>query len=80
MVIMFLPLMLFSLLSVNPDEYPAVWLLSAFPLVEISKVGGMTILLCLLGQLSVLSLLSVKLTQQIQILGESGSKNLLMEK
>ncbi len=75
MVIMFLSLML-----VDPHTYPALLLLSAFPLVEISKVGGMTIFLCLLVQVSVLSLLSVKLTQQIQILGESGSKNLLMEK
>ncbi len=77
MVIVFLPPAVLTILSLTPERCPGIWLLSAFPLVGISSVTGISILLAFIGQLTVLSLFSIKLTQKIRIVGESASQALL---
>ncbi len=77
MGIMFLPPVIFNILSLTPEKYPDIWLLSAFPLAGISSATGISILLAFIGQLAILSLFSIKLTQKIRIAGESASQALL---
>jgi hypothetical protein len=72
-----LPPIFFGLLSMTPTEDPGVWLFSAFPLLSLEYVTGMSVFLAVIGQSLAFGLLSLQLTRQLQKAGESSTKALL---
>lgn len=73
---MLVPTLTLSLLSLWPQEFPVLWLFSAFPLLAVSHASPVTILAGLLGHFSILGLLAFQLTRQLQKAGESNLKTL----
>lgn len=72
-----LPPMLLAFLSISPSEAPILWLLSTFPWIAIESAGIATIFMALLVHLTVLTLLNIRLTTQVRLVGESATKALL---
>jgi len=77
--VIFLPPLILGVLSITSDKNPGLWLFSAFAPVALinAKVSATTVFLALLGQWSVVVLLTLRLTRQLRQAGESGSKTLL---
>lgn len=74
----FLPPTLMGLLSMAPSFNTAIpWLFTAFAFTALEYVSSMAIVFSFLTQLSVFSLLALRLTQQLRKAGESESKALL---
>ncbi|MBD2181076.1 hypothetical protein [Aerosakkonema funiforme] len=71
-----LPPLGFALLGISPNEMPGLWLLSALPWLGMQYASAITIFLSLLGQLSILGLLTLQLTKKLQKAGESASQSL----
>ncbi len=65
-----------AVLGVEPLKIPFLWLLSPFPVLTLVNASITEVFLGLLAQLSVLGLLTVQLTRQLQKAGESTSKAL----
>jgi hypothetical protein len=74
--LIFLPPIVFNLLSVTPHKLPAVWLFSAFAWTAAKDATTTTVLMVLLGQWLVLILSGMQLTRQLRQAGESASKAL----
>ncbi len=72
-----LPPIFFGLLSMTPRVNPGVWLFSAFPLLSLEYVTGMSVFLAVIGQSLAFGLLSLQLTRQLRKAGESSTKALL---
>ena len=72
-----LPPIILSALRINPLDNPIPWLLSTFPWMGIQAASVTTIFLAFLGELSVLALINLRLTRQLQQAGESSTKALL---
>lgn len=71
------PPMSLSILGIEPMENATLWLLSTFPWAAIEHASTTTGLMVLLGEWTVLVLLNVRLTRQLQRVGESQTKALL---
>lgn len=75
-----LPVLVLAILSLSPHKAAGLWLFSAVPFAAIHEATAHEILLSWLGQFSIVSLLSLNLTRQVQQLGESASKALLSDR
>lgn len=71
------PPIIFSLLSMTPTETPAVWLFSAFPWAAVEKASAMSVFVAVISQSVAWGLLSLQLTRQLRLAGESSTKALL---
>ncbi|MBD2042466.1 hypothetical protein [Microcoleus sp. FACHB-672] len=71
------PPLLLILLSIDPKVQSVVWLLSTGAWPALQYASAMSVFLAFLGQLTVISLLSLQLTRQLRKAGESASKPLL---
>ncbi|HEY9828973.1 MAG TPA: hypothetical protein V6D26_00235 [Stenomitos sp.] len=71
------PPMSLSILGIEPVENSTLWLLSTFPWAGLEHAATTTGLMAVLGEWSVLVLLNVRLTRQLQRAGESQTKALL---
>ena len=71
-----LPPIVFGLLSINPNEIPALWLFSAFGWAAVKDAATSTVFLAVLGQWLGLTLLTVQMTRQLRVAGESATKAL----
>lgn len=67
-----------GILSFYPEKLPIAWLLSAFASPALVTASASAILISFLCHLSALSLLTLRLTQQLRKAGESESKAVLM--
>jgi hypothetical protein len=76
-VAMFLPPMLLGILGIQAHKIPILWLLTTYSWAGISEAATPTIFMALLGQLSILALLTFQLTRQVKLAGESATKALL---
>ena len=76
--VIILPLATMAVLGFTVHNNPDWFLISAFPVLGIEKASTTAILLTILGQWSVLALLSLQLTRQLRKAGESASKTLLV--
>ncbi len=72
-----LPPALLGMFSISPEQNPAFWLFSSFPLAGIFYASTPTIFISILGQFTVIGLLNLQLTRQLKKAGESDSKALL---
>lgn len=72
-----LPPTILLVLSITPANNPIPWLFSTFPWAGIETASLTNIFLALLGELSVLVLLNLRLIRQLQQSGESATKALL---
>lgn len=75
--LIFLPPMVFSLLSVTPDKVPAVWLFSALSWMAVKDASTTTVFMALVAQWLMLTLSGMQLKRQMRQAGESASKALL---
>ncbi len=71
-----LPPVILSLLSLFPDKAPGLWLFTPFASLSIEQASVSTIFLALLGQWSIFTLCTLRMTRQLQRAGESNSKAL----
>lgn len=71
------PPMSLSILGIEPMENATLWLVSTFPWAAIEHAATTTGLMVLLGEWTVLVLLNVRLTRQLQRAGESHIKAVL---
>lgn len=72
-----LPPTILAVLGIDPAANPIPWLLSTFPWMGIQTASVTTIFLAFLGELSLLVLINVRLSRQLQQVGESATKALL---
>ncbi len=72
----FLPPTFLAAMGINPLENPTLWLFSTFPWAGMEYAATTTLLMALLGEWSILVLLNLRLTRQLQRAGESASKAL----
>lgn len=75
--VIILPLVTMAALGFTFDQNPDWFLISVFAAIAIPKTSTTAIFLTILGQWSVLALLSLQLTRQLRKIGESNSKSLL---
>ena len=75
-----LPPVILTLLTLQPDKAPQLWLFTPFAWSAIEQASTSTIFLALLGQWSIFTLCSLRMTRQIRQAGESTSKNLFAER
>ena len=75
--VIILPLVTMAALGFTFDQNPDWFLISVFAAIAIQKASTTAIFLTILGQWSVLALLSLQLTRQLRKIGESNSKSLL---
>src|SRR5579883_148672 len=68
-VAIFLTPIVFLSLGVQPDKNPLLWLFSTFPWASLEYTATTTIFLAFLGELSVLTLLVLRLTSQLKLAG-----------
>ncbi|GAC1457098.1 MAG: hypothetical protein NVSMB70_00610 [Chamaesiphon sp.] len=73
-----LPPAIFSLLSIQPDKIPALWLFSAFfAWAAVKNAATTTVFLAILSQWLTLTFLGIQLSRQLRQAGESATKALL---
>lgn len=72
-----LPILSLTILSLEPDQAPILWLFSAFPWNTLEHLSLMSAMLGVLGQVCAVSLLSLQLTRRLQQAGASASQALL---
>ncbi len=75
-----LPPAILTLLTLAPDKAPQLWLFTPFAWSALEQASTSTIFLALLGQWSIFTLCSLRMTRQIRQAGESTSKNLFAER
>ncbi|MDB9512813.1 hypothetical protein PN499_16615 [Kamptonema animale CS-326] len=75
--VIILPLVTMAALGFTFEKNPDWFLISPFAAIAIQKASTTAIFLTILGQWSVLALLSLQLTRQLRKIGESNSKSLL---
>ena len=75
-----LPPIILGLFGVVADRYPHLWLFSTFPWAGIEKATMNTMFVALLGEWTVLALLTFQLRKQLQKAGESATKSLFAER
>jgi hypothetical protein len=68
------PPIFFTLLSMPFYQSSGIWLLTAFPWIAAKEASAIPVFLTILGQWSVTALLSLQLTRQMRLAGESSSK------
>lgn len=71
--VILLPPIILRLLSLYPYKTSGLWLFTAFPWASIEQASATTVFLALLGQWSVLTLLTLQITRQLRRAGESAS-------
>lgn len=71
-----LPAAILSLLSLSPEKAAGLWLFTPFAWTSIEHASMSTIFLALLGQWSIFTLCTLRMTRQLQRAGESASKAL----
>jgi hypothetical protein len=72
-----IPLIIFHVLSLNPEKAPVIFLFSALPQVSVEYAAAISVFLAVMGQSLAFGLLSLQLTRQLQKAGESSTKALL---
>lgn len=75
-----LPPAILTLLTLEPEKAPLVWLFTPFAWNALEQASTSTIFLALLGQWSIFTLCSLRMTRQIRQAGESASKALFAER
>lgn len=76
--VILLPYVIFAVLSMSPENHTGLWLFSAFPLfATYYSPAPITAWLAILGQWSILGILSFQLRRQLRTAGESASKAML---
>ena len=78
--VIFLPAAMFSVLSLTPEKAPGLWLFTPFAWLSIEQASVSSIFLALLGQWSIFTLCTLRVTRQLQRVGESSSKALFAER
>lgn len=73
-----LPLVILGLVSFDPTKILGLWLFTPFAGAAIQYASTVTVFLVLLGQWSILTLLTLQMTRQIRRVGESASKALFV--
>lgn len=73
------PLAIAATFGISPLEMPFMWLLSPLPILTLVNASAPIIVLSFFAQLSILGLLTLRLTRQLRKAGESASKALFME-
>ncbi|WP_353929825.1 ABC transporter permease subunit [Okeanomitos corallinicola TIOX110] len=73
----FLPLIVFSVLKIQPHQNPTPWLFSTVPWAAVEEATLGTMFMALLADLTVIALLNWRFNKQVQVLGESATKALL---
>jgi hypothetical protein len=76
-IVMFIPPIILGLLSAKPETHSLLWLFSTFPWIGIEHSATITIFMGFLAELTVLGLLNLHLTKQVNLAGESATKALL---
>ncbi len=71
-----LPPAILSLLTLEPEKFPGLWLFTPFAWKAIEQASASTIFLALLGQWSIFTLCTLRMTRQLRSSGESSSKAL----
>ena len=72
-----LPIILFLVLTVNPERFPFAWMFSILPLLGIESANAPTVLMAFLSHLVIIAGLSFSLKRQLAIAGRSASKDFL---
>jgi hypothetical protein len=75
-----LPPAILTLLTLEPEKAPGLWLFTPFAWNAIEQASASTIFLALLGQWSIFTLCSLRMNHQLQQAGESASKALFAER
>lgn len=75
-----LPPAILTLLTLEPEKVPGLWLFTPFAWNAIEQASASTIFLALLGQWSIFTLCSLRMNRQLQQAGESASKALFAER
>lgn len=74
--VILLPPAILIVLSLTPDKAPGLWLFTPFAWLSIEQASTSSIFLALLGQWSIFTLCTLRVTRQLQRVGESASKAL----
>jgi hypothetical protein len=75
--VMYLPLMILGMLNITPQRHALPWLFSSLPWAGLADASLPTIFMALISEIAVLVLLNIRLTKQINLVGESATKALL---
>ncbi|WP_287242683.1 hypothetical protein [Okeania sp. SIO1H5] len=77
--LIYLPPIALLLLSISPDNHSNLWLFSTFPWlsIDLNYPAIASMLIAIIGQWSVLTLVTLQLTKKIRKLGTSNSQKLL---
>jgi hypothetical protein len=78
--LVFMPLTLLSVLSIDPVKNHLPWLLSTFPWAGVQSASTLQNSMVLLGEIGVLILLNMRLARQVRLAGESSTQALLKNK
>lgn len=71
-----LPSTILTILALSPEQAAGLWLFTPFAWVAVEKASTFTIFLALLGQWSIITLCTLRMTRQLRQAGESSSKAL----
>jgi hypothetical protein len=77
LTITILPIIIFGIFRVEPDDSPAMWLFSIVPVVAAKYTTETSIGLAIIGQWLLIVLGNIQITRQLQKAGESATKALL---
>lgn len=72
--LMYFPAMIFSMINLTPEKNAIPWLLSTFPWAGLANANTPTILMALFAEIAILVFLTMRLTRQIHLAGESATK------
>jgi hypothetical protein len=78
--VMLLPTAILTVLSIAPEQIPGLWLFTPFAGLAIEKASYTAIFISLLGQWSVFTLCTIRMTRQLQRAGESTTKALMSDR
>lgn len=77
--LIFLPPIIFSLLSIPIDRIAGLWLFSAFSWAAVEHATATTLIMTILGQWLTFALLNIQTTRQLRLAGESETKAVLSD-
>jgi hypothetical protein len=78
--VILLPTAILAVLSIAPAEIPGLWLFTPFAWFALEKASNTAIFLSLLGQWSIFTLCTIRMTRQIQRAGASTTKALMSDR
>jgi hypothetical protein len=78
--VILLPTAILTVLSIAPEQIPGLWLFTPFAWFALEKASNTAIFLSLLGQWSIFTLCTIRMTRQLQRAGESTTKALMSDR